>query len=361
MSFALVSDLHLGILSGIDVARDPSARARLVEAVSSADHVVLLGDVLEMRERRAADLLEIARPLFQELGEVTAGGRLTVVPGNHDHGLAAPWLGRMRLDGRELEAEGVWEVQPGDGLLGRLAAYLPGTHLTVAYPGLRLRPDVYVTHGHYLDIPLTVPRIESVAASIMARLGGRGRHATGAADYEAALSPLYGLLGGFAETAADAALRRGGSLSRSVWRQASGRRRLGGLAMGRVAIPGAVFALNRLGAGPLEAAISGEHLRRGGLNAMRRVAGVLAPDAEHVIFGHTHRAGPLPGDDLAEWRAPGGPSLWNSGCWCHEPVFLGPPGDPGPYWPGTVIRLGEIGPPRVENALRGATLPALAA
>ncbi len=70
---ALVSDLHLGILSGVDVARDPSVRERLVEAVSGADHVVLVGDVLEMRERRLVDLLEIARPLFDALGEVTAG------------------------------------------------------------------------------------------------------------------------------------------------------------------------------------------------------------------------------------------------------------------------------------------------
>ena len=34
---------------------------------------------------------------------------------------------------------------------------------------------------------------------------------------------------------------------------------------------------------------------------MGRVADTLAPNAEHVIFGHTHRAGPFPGDDLAEW------------------------------------------------------------
>ena len=41
--------------------------------------------------------------------------------------------------------------------------------MSVAYPGLRLRPDVYATHGHYLDLPLTVPRIESVVASAMAQ------------------------------------------------------------------------------------------------------------------------------------------------------------------------------------------------
>ena len=45
----------------------------------------------------------------------------------------------------------------------------------------------------------------------------------------------------------------------------------------------------------------------------------------------------------------------------HERAFLGPAAEPSPYWPGTVILLGDDGPPRVENALRGTTLPAIAA
>ena len=46
---------------------------------------------------------------------------------------------------------------------------MPDVELTLAYPGLRLRPDVYATHGHYLDLHLTVPRLESIAASAMGR------------------------------------------------------------------------------------------------------------------------------------------------------------------------------------------------
>ena len=88
---------------------------------------------------------------------------------------------------------------------------------------------------------------------------------------------------------------------------------------------------------------------------------MLAPDAEHVIFGHTHRPGPLPGDDLTEWRSHGGPSLWNSGQLVPRARLpRRPPVSPGPYWPGTVIRLGDDGPAGVENVLRDATLPALA-
>ena len=63
--------------------------------------------------------------------------------------------------------------------------------------------------------------------------------------------------------------------------------------VGGIAIPGGVAVLNRLGLGPFNPVLSGEELRRAGLLAMSRVAETLAPGAEHVIFGHTHRPGPL--------------------------------------------------------------------
>ena len=67
-----------------------------------------------------------------------------------------------------------------------LAGGMPETEVTVAYPGLWLRRDLYVTHGHYLDVHLTVPRIESIAASAMARFTGRRDSCESVADYEAA-------------------------------------------------------------------------------------------------------------------------------------------------------------------------------
>jgi predicted phosphodiesterase len=358
VNVAVVSDLHLGMLNGIDVVRLPAVRDRLVEALAGTDHVVLLGDVLELRERRVADLIELARPLFESLGEATADRRVTFVPGNHDHALAAPWLDRLRVEGRDLATSEEWAVHPGDGAIGRLSAYMPRTTVSVAYPGLRLRPDVYATHGHYLDLPLTVPRIESVIASGMARVTGRGRDLRSAAEYEAALGPMYAFFAGLAEAMSGPHLKRSGSLSRNVWRRANGHSRVGSLLLTRAAIPGAVAALNRLGVGPLEPGISGEDLRRGGLAAMRKVAEGLVPDAAHVIFGHTHRPGPLPGDDEREWTTITGTRLWNSGSWCHEPAFVGPPAHPGPYWPGTLLRLDDAGPPRIENVLEDVTLPA---
>ena len=53
--------------------------------------------------------------------------------------------------------------------------------------------------------------------------------------------------------------------------------------------------VNRMGLGPFGPDISGAELRRAGLRAMAEVVSSLGIEAEHVIFGHTHRAGPAAG------------------------------------------------------------------
>jgi predicted phosphodiesterase len=369
MRTVVVSDLHLGALGGADVARDGEAREALVEALSGADRVVLLGDVVEMRERPLADSLEVARPVFEQLGRALAGRPVVLVAGNHDHALAEPWLSRLRLDARGLPTETEWPVQPEEGAAGRIAAWMPEVELSLAYPGLHLREDVYATHGHYLDLHLTIPRLESIAASAMARLTGRGKTPGSAADYEAVMGPLYAFYSGLAQGASPASLARGGSLSRDVWRAASGNGRrpdsdsavraaiavASRFLLGRVTIPGAVAALNGLGLGPFHATLTGEELRRAGLLAMARVADVLAPGAEHVIFGHTHRPGPLPGDEQAEWTTLSGSRLWNSGSWLYEGVFI-TRGRESPYWPGAMMTVEDEGPPSLGNVLDAADL-----
>jgi predicted phosphodiesterase len=366
MRTAVVSDLHLGGLAGADVAREGEQRDALVDALSRADRVVLLGDVVELRERPLADSLEVARPVFEQLGHALAGRPVVLVPGNHDHALAEPWLARLRLDARGLPTETEWPVQPEEGAAGRLAAWMPDVKLTLAYPGLHLREGVYATHGHYLDLHLTIPRLEAIAASAMARVTGRGKSSRSAADYEAILGPLYAFFAGLAQGASSASLSRGSSLSRDVWRLASGNGRrpetdsagraatasVARFLLGRVTIPSAVAALNGLGLGPFRATLTGEELRRAGLLAMARVAEVLAPGAEHVIFGHTHRPGPLPGDERAEWTTLSGTQLWNTGSWLYEHAFI-TTGSESPYWPGTVLTLDDEGPPRLENVLPG--------
>jgi predicted phosphodiesterase len=351
----VISDLHLGTLAGADVLRTAAARERLVEALVDADRIVLLGDTLELRERPVAKLLEATRPFFDALGRAAAGKRVTIVPGNHDHALAEPWLARLRLDDRPIGPEQEWPVGPDDGAAGRVAALMPDAEVTLAYPGLWLRPDVYATHGHFLDVHLTIPRLESVAAHGMARAMGRGNgNCATAADHEAVLAPLYAFYGGLAQGAPARTLGRGGNASRAVWRRLNGEGEgsaAARLLLSRVAIPGAVAALNGLGLGPLRPEISAVELRRSGLRAIGVVADRLGIEADHVLFGHTHRAGPFDGDDLAEWRTPAGKRLWNTGNWYHEPALHGQaPGD-SPYSAGRLIRLGDEGPPELVRVL----------
>ena len=55
---------------------------------------------------------------------------------------------------------------------------------------------------------------------------------------------------------------------------------------------------------------------------MGEVVARLGIDARHVVFGHTHRSGPLPDDDASEWRLAGGAQLTNTGCWVYESMYL---------------------------------------
>ncbi|HEV7845383.1 MAG TPA: metallophosphoesterase [Thermoleophilaceae bacterium] len=354
MRTAVVSDLHVGGLAGADVARGGRPLDALVEAVAGADRLVLLGDAVELRERPLAEGLEVARPMFEALGSVMRDRRVVIVPGNHDHALAEPWLTRQRLAGKPLPSEAEWPVAPGDGAAGRIASWMPDVEVTLAYPGLELRPDVYATHGHYLDLHLTVPRFESIAAAVMGRITGLGKEPASAADYETILGPMYSFYSGLAQGASASSLATGNSLSRKVWRRANsdGRPSVGRFLLGRVTIPSAVGALNGLGLGPFSPTLTGEELRRSGLLAMARVADTLAPGTEHVIFGHTHRPGPLPSDELAEWTTLSGSRLWNTGSWLHESALIRTDRH-SPYWPGTVLTLVDEDPPRIQNVLSG--------
>jgi hypothetical protein len=187
----------------------------------------------------------------------------------------------------------------------------------------------------------------------VARLGGRGPDCDSADDFEAVVAPIYGFHSALAEGATGASLSHGAKLSRTVWRRATGDGRVGRVLIGRVTIPAAVAALNRLKIGPFSPTLTGEELRRAGLIAMSRVADKVAPDAEHVLFGHTHRAGPLPGDDPAEWSTLSGRRLWNTGNWYVEAGFIRDTWEDSPYWPGTIAWLEPGRAPRLENALRG--------
>ncbi|SEH12609.1 metallophosphoesterase [Thermoleophilum album] len=352
MRTLVVSDLHLGAASGFDLAlRDPYREA-LAAAVAEVDRVVLLGDLLELRELPARAALARARPLLRTLAQAAREhATFVLVPGNHDHALVRPLVERERLAGRTLAAEGLrLPATDASPLAAALAEVLAPAAVELAYPGLRLRSDVYATHGHYLDAHLSVPKIESLAAALVARTRGRGWRPLSADEHERALGPLYALLGELPELAPTRALVSGGRLSRTVWLAANDQRRT---ALGRarkVALLGGVKAtlalLRRAGIHGFEAALDGNALRRAGLRAMGQVVRSLSIEASHVIFGHTHRAGPLHGDERGEWQLPGGVKLWNSGCWIAEPALASSNGLGG-YAPGFALIVAERGDPQL--------------
>jgi hypothetical protein len=135
-----------------------------------------------------------------------------------------------------------------------------------------------------------------------------------------------------------------------IWRALSGSRSNGsGIDLRARALAGAfplaIAALNRAGLGAFNADISSSELRRAGLRAMGEVAARLGLGDAHVIFGHTHRAGPLPADASGEWRGPGGARLINSGCWTYDSYFLTDTPGESPYWPGGCVIVDDCAPP----------------
>src|SRR5438093_1424904 len=120
-------------------------------------------------------------------------------------------------------------------------------------------------------------------------------------------------------------------------------------------------ALGRAGAGRLSADRTGPELRRAMLRAMGEVVRRLGIEAEHVIFGHSHRAGPLPDDELDEWTASTGTRLHNSGCWVYEQLFVARAAGESPYWPGAAIRVVDDAPPALERLLADLSAEDLAA
>ncbi len=356
MVTAIVSDLHLG--SRTSVLATPAVRDRLLDELSRADRVVLLGDLLSLRGGPVAEVMEAAEAFLGGLREAVGDRRVVVVPGNHDHRLLEEPLERRRLSAgaQPLALEEVFE--PGcAGLAGAVAQRLSGVDLVLAYPGIWLRGDVYATHGHYVDCHMSVPRLESLCAAGLARAsGGLPERAARPDDYEKVLAPLYA----FAYARAQANGWAPSDATARVWEivKDHGRRRLSGdggwrrpharVLEGLGAVV-AVGALNRAGFGPLRREISTQELGRAGLRAAVEVVRRLGIDAEHVVMGHTHHAGPLGAE--RSWTTPAGTRLYNAGSWVYDPDLVAGGGADDPYWPGRAILIADHGPPEVRLLL----------
>jgi predicted phosphodiesterase len=353
----------------------------LLEAVADVDRVVLLGDVIEMRHGPLREAMAVARPFFEDVGQALAGRELVIVSGNHDHGLIEPWLD---ASGAEVEPQALGLEQSMDPrevspVLARIAEWASPARLRVAYPGIWIRPDVYAMHGHYLDCHMTVPTLERLSVGAMSRLLGRPAASFDCVgDYEAVGSPVFAWRDAVARDAltvprafdtatAWSALRRTGDSDISAngaspgvktrrrrWPRWVSRRWAMFMLRRRVLValfPLVIAALNRAGLGPLKTDISTGELRRAGLNAMGEVAARLGLGDAYVVFGHTHRPGPLPGDDEQEWRGRSGARLVNTGSWVYTTIFLTAKPGESPYWPGGCVLVEDDGPPVVKRLL----------
>jgi hypothetical protein len=286
------------------VLRGEAEPAALLSALAEFDRLVLLGDVLERRE---------PTPLG-------------------------------------LEALVEWDSREP---LGAVVRALAPAQVRVAYPGVWLRDDVYANHGHYLDRHHTVPIIERLGAGLTVRVAGEpvGGPAR-AEDYEAALGPMYAWIDAVAQGGGLRGSGSDGSFQVRAWRALSGSVGRSGVRQRAMAtaFPAVVAALNRAGIGPLRSDVSAAELRRSGLRAFAEVVARMGvPAGTHVIFGHTHRAGPLPDDDRSEWGR-----LLNTGSWVHDRLWLGDSPAESPYRPGFAAIVdddGTPGPPELVNLL----------
>ena len=317
-------------------------------------------------------------PSSKTSAERFAASELVLVAGNHDHALIEPWLAlRAELPAAEpLGLEQLLEPAEASSMVKRLADWASPARVRFAYPGLWVRPDVYATHGHYLDCHLTVPTIERLSVGAMSRLLGRPAHEFGqVADYEAVTAPMYAwrhavardartsnALNGIATVHAWRALGGGRDVGRDGGRsRRSLRARIAATLRKRAIVHGfpiAVAGLNRAGLGPLRSEISSGELRGAGLRAMGEVASRLELGDAYVVFGHTHRSGPLPDDDAGEWNrrsagggAGSGARLVNTGCWTYDSIFLTDTPGESPYWPGACVLIEDSGAPVLQRLL----------
>jgi len=335
----VVSDLHLGSRMRRDVLRQPEPLSALLGALDGIDRLVLMGDVIELLEGRPRRAMAEAEPVLRELGAALGRGReVVIVPGNHDHLLVRPWL-RERMDTGKRIGLTARVAARSSGRLEALASWLKPARVSVRYPGFTVAPGVFATHGHYLDRHLMPSLPVSVSRGPLTPLPDSARPE----DYERASGPSAAAVQGLLATALPGAIGDPFDIVAGVARR-----------LALAAVP--VSALLRGGEvlAPLSAGLLGVQFRRAGLPAMARASRTLGVRAQHVIFGHLHRAGPLPADPPAEWTQAGldGPLLLhNTGSWVYEPLLLAGMRPPHPYWPGGAVLVEEGRAPRTLTLL----------
>lgn len=334
MHTLVISDLHIGAGSGREALNDPDVIGPLAAKVAEAQRLVLLGDIIELRQGPIQDALAAAsRVLPQVIAGLGEGREVVLMMGNHDHQLRvhADPLGQVE-----------WMLSQN------------GATVRVEYPGVWLRDDVYAQHGHYLDRHTTTPAFERVAAGAMARfLKLPLEQMSETDDYERLLAPIYAWMFAISQTSAreiDAADGGGSARALKLIRESRGAKWLA-VQAGLRSLLG-VAELARLG--PFSPDLSPVMLRRSSLIAYEQVLTTLDLRPAYALFGHTHRAGPLPKDDHSEWTTASGVKMVNTGCWVNESVaFMAEEPADNPYRRGFAVELDEQPgtAPRLVNLL----------
>jgi len=333
---AVISDLHLGSVGAADLLRDQEILDVLLAEIAPAERLVLLGDVIELRERPLAQALDRALPTLERIGEAMAGRPVVYVPGNHDHWLAEPLLEGLSM-GRPATLDLTHTVRPrGPG--SAVVKALGQAETELRYPGIWLSEDLYATHGHYLDCHLRLPRPEALAIAASLRFTGPLAPDPAPADYERALGPVYGLLQGVAQTGVFKRMAGPQHPTLSTWERIN-RGRNGGSVRDRIvargAFPASVRAFSRMLCAPFEADVTPGGVARLGLEAMRDTVERLGIPAQDVLFSHTHNAGPTTGAGRT-WTTREGVRLHNTGSWSFSRAVCASPEGKPLFWPGTV-------------------------
>jgi UDP-2,3-diacylglucosamine pyrophosphatase LpxH len=327
----VVSDLHLGTRLRHDVLTRPEPLQRLLMALDDVDRLVLLGDVVEMVQTRAA--LGVVVHILQSIGRRLGPEReVILVPGNHDRWLVGSWIrqvGTTLTPATPVPANATPQLQA-------VTSWLEPARVRVHYPGVWLTDRVWATHGHYLDRHLLPESAFGVTRGLLGRM--RADRAS-PIDYER---------------------RRGHSITRTEALMMKAPRPVVALAENAAELarastmPVAPRRLLRPGMASLTSALLSAQMRRASIPAIAHVAQRLGIEADWVLFGHVHRLGPLPGDLESGWRAPQGqPRIANSGSWVYEPLLVHNAVPPHPYWPGGALILEDDVDPRAVGLLDG--------
>ncbi|HEY2769691.1 MAG TPA: metallophosphoesterase [Solirubrobacteraceae bacterium] len=321
----VVSDFHLGARLEHDVLRHTEPLQRLLAALDDVERLVLLGDIVELMEGRATAAMRIAEPVLRAIGTRLGPDReVLLVPGNHDGPLVRPWVRRVgaRLDPTTevpLDATAV---------LARVVSLLGPARVRVSYPGAWIADGVWATHGHYLDRHL----MPDSSVGIL-----RGRQPADRVrpnNYERVRRPSLSRTSRMFPQSLARLLSDAADLTRAATMPALTR----GLLHRRFA--------------PLTSMVLGLQMRYAGIPALTRVVQRLGVEADHVLFGHVHRLGPLPDDDPAHWAGPdGAPRILNTGSWLFEPLLVHRVTPPHPYWPGGAVLLEPGAEPRAVGLL----------